>query len=133
MAPIALSSVSGACGRACAGRRIGFATGSVAGVVADARPAADSGPPFASRPGYHSALNRIEHGKPLNAVEKPKVFDHVFYESPERLVGRPNVVFELWRDDGSRFSYPATKLIHIAGMVRHLAKEQMTKSPPHGV
>jgi CRISPR-associated protein Csb2 len=82
---------------------------------------------------YQSALNRIKRGRPLNTVEKPKVFDHVFYESTERLLARPNVVFELRRDDGNFFAYPLNKLIHIAGMVRHLAKEEMMKSPPDGV
>jgi CRISPR-associated protein Csb2 len=43
------------------------------------------------------------------------------------------VVFELRRDDGSRFSYPQMKLIHIAGMVRHLTIELMTQSPPEDV
>ena len=82
---------------------------------------------------HQSAFNRIEHGKPLNTVEKPKVFEHVFYESTERLLGRPSAVFELRRDDGNFFAYPLNKLIHLAGMVRHLAIEEMTKSPPDGV
>lgn len=82
---------------------------------------------------FQSALNRIEHGKPLNIVKKPTVFDRVFYESKERLLQRPYVVFELRQDDDSRFVYPQNKLIHIAGMVRHLAREAMEKSPPEGV
>ena len=43
---------------------------------------------------HKSALDRIQHGKPLNTVEKPKVFDSVFYESKDRLLARPHVVFE---------------------------------------
>lgn len=82
---------------------------------------------------HQSALNRIEHGKPLNTVVKPKVFDRVFYESRERLLGRPSVIFELRNDDDSFFSYSQAKLIHIAGMVRHLAIEAMSKSSPDGV
>jgi CRISPR-associated protein Csb2 len=82
---------------------------------------------------YQSALKRIEHGKPLNTVEKPKVFDRVFYESKERPLTRPHVVFELRNDDGSFFRYPQERLIHIAGMVRHLAVEAMKVSPPDGV
>ena len=82
---------------------------------------------------HQSALNRIEHGKPLNTVEKPKVFNQVFYESTERLLGRPSAIFELRRDDGNFFAYPLNKLIHLAGMVRHLAIEEMTKSPPDDV
>jgi len=82
---------------------------------------------------HQSALARIEHGKPLNTVEKPKIFDRVFYESKERLLARPHVVFELRRDDGDFFAYPQNMLIHITGMVRHLAIEVMRKSPPEGV
>jgi len=80
-----------------------------------------------------SALNRIDHGKPLNTVKKPAVFDRVFYESKERLLQRPYVVFELRQDDESRFAYPQDKLIHIAGMVRHLAIAAMKKAPPDGL
>lgn len=46
---------------------------------------------------------------------------------------RPHVVFELRHDDGSFCRYSQRKLIHIAGMVRHLAKEAMMLSPPAGV
>jgi len=31
---------------------------------------------------HQSAVNRIEHGKPLRIVEKPNVFDRIFYASP---------------------------------------------------
>lgn len=78
---------------------------------------------------HQSALNRIEHGRPLNTVEKPKVFDLVFYESKERLLGRPYVVFELHQDNGSFLVYPPDRLIHIAGMVRHLAIAAMESAP----
>jgi len=82
---------------------------------------------------HETAMNRIEHGKPLRTVDKPKVFDRVFYASSERLLPRPHVVFELRRDDGSFFDYPQNRLIHIAGMVRHLAIAAMQKDPPEGV
>jgi CRISPR-associated protein Csb2 len=82
---------------------------------------------------HQSTLDCIEHGKPLNTVEKPRIFDQVFYESTERLLGRPSIVFELRRDDGNFFANPLNKLIHIAGMVRHLAIEEMRKSPPEGI
>ncbi len=82
---------------------------------------------------HMSALDRIKHGKPLNTVEKPNVFGRVFYESTERVLGRPYEVFELRQDDGGRFKYPLNKLIHIAGMVRHLAIKRMKQSPPDGV
>jgi CRISPR-associated protein Csb2 len=82
---------------------------------------------------HQSAINRIQHGRPLNTVENPKVFSGVLYESTERLLGRPCAIFELRQNDGNLFAYPLNKLIHIAGMVRHLAKAEMTKSRPEGV
>lgn len=82
---------------------------------------------------HQSALDRIQRGKPLNTVEKPKVFGDVFYESRENLLARPHVVFELRRQDGSFFDYPQNRLIHIAGMVRHLAITAMEGSPPDDV
>jgi CRISPR-associated protein Csb2 len=82
---------------------------------------------------HQSALNRIEHGQPLNTVEKPRVFDRIFYESNERLLQHPYVVFKLRRDDGESFNYPQDKLIHIAGMVRHLAITALKQAPPEGV
>lgn len=82
---------------------------------------------------HQSALNRVEHGKPLNSVEKPRAFDRVFYESKEKLLARPHIVFELRRDDEEFLAYPQDKLIHITGMVRHLAIEVLRKSPPEGV
>lgn len=82
---------------------------------------------------HQSALDRVDHDKPLNTVEKPKVFDHVFYESKERLLALANVVFELRREDGAFCDYPQAKLIHIAGMVRHLAIDAMKDAPAEGV
>lgn len=82
---------------------------------------------------HETAMNRIEHGKPLRTVDKPKVFDRVFYASSERLLPSPHIVFELRQDDGEFLAYPQDKLIHITGMVRHLAIEVLRKSPPKGV
>jgi len=48
-------------------------------------------------------------------------------------ITRPYAVFELRHDNGEFCRYPQRKLIHIAGMVRHLAKEAMQQSPPAGV
>lgn len=60
-------------------------------------------------------------------------FRMIAYRRTTDPVGRPFVVFEL-RDDTSEFCrYPQRKLIHIAGMVRHLATEAMKSSPPPGV
>ena len=75
-------------------------------------------------------MARIEHGKPLHTVNKPRVYEQVFYAGAERPLGRPYAVFELRNDDGTRFRYPQERLVHIAGMVRHLAIELMSVSPP---
>jgi CRISPR-associated protein Csb2 len=85
------------------------------------------------RRAHQSAVGRIEHGKPLNTVIKPKIFDRVFYESTESPIGRPYIVFELRRGDGTFFPYPQNSLVHVAGMVRHLAIEAMKQSPPENV
>lgn len=55
------------------------------------------------------------------------------YRSSSETLPRPHVVFQLFNTDETRFSYPQEKLIHIAGMVRHLAIESMKASPPVGV
>ena len=74
---------------------------------------------------HESALKRIEHGKPLNSVEKPRVFDRVVYASTERPLGRPSAMFALRTADGEFFQYPHAKLIHIAGMLRKAAIDAM--------
>jgi len=79
---------------------------------------------------HETAMNRIQHGKPLRIVDKPKIFDRVFYASTERLIGRPTTVFKLLDANDDTYSYSQSKLIHIAGMVRHLAIERMKVNPP---
>ncbi len=60
-------------------------------------------------------------------------FDVVHYRRQDEPLSRPWRVFELLNTDGSRCRYPHRRLIHIAGMVRHLAIETMEKDPPSGV
>ncbi|MBV8453541.1 MAG: type I-U CRISPR-associated protein Cas5/Cas6, partial [Deltaproteobacteria bacterium] len=79
---------------------------------------------------YESWIARVEHGKPLHAAKEPNVYDEVFYASAERPIGHPYRVFELRDSSGDLFRYPHRKLIHIAGMVRHLAVALMKKDPP---
>jgi CRISPR-associated protein Csb2 len=82
---------------------------------------------------HETTIARIEHGEPLHTVDKPRVFERVLYTSVERPIGRPYAVFNLEWDSHRPFRYPQRKLVHIAGMVRHLAKELMKYSPPKGV
>ena len=74
---------------------------------------------------HHTVINRVEHGKPLKTVDKPKVFDRVLYTSTERPIGRPCAVFKLLDADEDAYRYPHSKLIHIAGMLRHASIEAM--------
>lgn len=60
----------------------------------------------------------------------PKGFDRVVYTSTERPIGRPCVVFKLLDANDDAYRYPHSKLVHIAGMVRHLAIERMKRDPP---
>jgi CRISPR-associated protein Csb2 len=85
------------------------------------------------RSAHLSALSRIEHGKPLRTVEKPQVFDRVFYASTERPIGRPHTVFALRDERDDSYSYPQAKLIHIAGMVRSASIKAMEAFPPRGL
>ena len=82
---------------------------------------------------HQSALNRIEHGKPLRTVDKPRIFDQVFYTSAERPVGRPCVVFALRTVNDDTYRYAHAKLIHIAGMTRCASIKAMKEYSPAGV
>ena len=59
------------------------------------------------------------------------------YRRADEIRSIPYAIFELRNDDGSFFQYPQRKLIHIAGMVRHLAIEAMDPkkggAPPRGI
>jgi CRISPR-associated protein Csb2 len=79
---------------------------------------------------HQSALNRIEHGRPLRAVDKPQIFDHVFYASAEHPLGQPCVVFALRTRGDDSYRYPHAKLVHIAGMTRSAAIKAMKAYPP---
>ncbi|MBW3597502.1 MAG: type I-U CRISPR-associated protein Cas5/Cas6 [Planctomycetes bacterium] len=80
---------------------------------------------------YESFLRRIgdEGFAPVQPLTGFKVTG---YRRPTDPISRPYAVFELRRDDGSFCIYQQRKLIHIAGMLRHLAKDAMLASPPPG-
>lgn len=77
-------------------------------------------------------LNRVTKDG-LRPVPPLRTFDVVRYRSQHEPLQRAFRAFELRNLDGSRFRYPHRKLIHIAGMVRHLAIESMKNDPPRGV
>jgi CRISPR-associated protein Csb2 len=74
-------------------------------------------------------LSRVTD-KGFRPVAPLRVFDMVRYRRGNEPLGRPWRVFELLNTDGTRFRYPHRKLVHIAGMVRHLAIDLMKKNPP---
>jgi CRISPR-associated protein Csb2 len=81
---------------------------------------------------YGQFLNRLRGGDwtpvaPLSAV------DRVHYRRHTDSIGRPYVVFKLLDANDDTYTHPHANLIHVAGMVRHLAIETMTKNPPRGV
>jgi CRISPR-associated protein Csb2 len=81
---------------------------------------------------YASFLARI--GKEGFVPAEPlRHFSLTGYRRSSDPVGRPHAVFELRHDDGSFCAYSHRRLIHIAGMLRHLAKKAMAASPPAGV
>jgi len=64
----------------------------------------------------------------------PSVFQRFAYSGLCEVPQRPHAVFKIECDDEERrFAYPQSKLIHIAGMVRHLAIELMKHHPPRGL
>lgn len=81
---------------------------------------------------HRSFLGRIEQGKPLQPVDKPSIYNRVFYASVERPAGRPYVAFALRTTTDDTYRYPHAKLIHIAGMTRRASIKAM-KYPPGGV
>ena len=81
---------------------------------------------------YESFVKSV-NGRHYTPPLKPTVFDRVRYIPPNFVPARPYAVFDLRHDDGSFCRYSQRKLMHIVGMVRHLAKEAMLQSPPPDV
>ncbi|GIW75946.1 MAG: type I-U CRISPR-associated protein Cas5/Cas6 [Phycisphaerae bacterium] len=80
---------------------------------------------------YERFLARLQGNQwtsppPLTAT----AFDVVTYSDTERPQSRPYAIFKLVDENEDTVSYPQAKLIHIAGMVKHLAIELMKKYPP---
>jgi CRISPR-associated protein Csb2 len=61
---------------------------------------------------------------PLSAI------DQIRYRCDSDPTSRPHIVFRLIDDNDDTVTYLQSKLIHIAGMVKHLAIEQMKRNPP---
>ena len=81
---------------------------------------------------HEAFLNRLSSDG-FRPVPPLKVFRVRGYRRVDEPFQRPCRVFELRNTDGSRFRYPHSKLVHIAGMVRHLAIKAMKGSAPTGL
>lgn len=78
---------------------------------------------------YEGFLNRLVNGS-WTPVRPLSMFDLVSYRRETDPVGPPYAVFRLLDDNEDQVAYPHSKLVHLAGMVRHLATERMKLSPP---
>ncbi len=83
--------------------------------------------------GKHEAFLSRLSSEGFRPVPPLRVFRVHGYRQDGEPLQRPYRVFELRRADGTRFRYPHRRLIHIAGMVRHLAIEAMSLSRPTGL
>ena len=74
-------------------------------------------------------LHRLIDGQ-FSPVPPVTTLDVVPYASDTDPIPRPHAVFKLLDANEDPARYPHAKLVHIAGMVRHLAIEAMLKDPP---
>ncbi|MCU0916243.1 MAG: type I-U CRISPR-associated protein Csb2 [Planctomycetes bacterium] len=81
---------------------------------------------------HQAFLGRLSHGG-FRPVPPLRAFRVRGYRRTDEPVPRPYRVLELRQTDGSRFRYPHRQLIHLAGMLRHLAIAAMKLSPTEGV
>lgn len=82
---------------------------------------------------YGQVLNRLQDGwTPVSPLTDNDV-DQVRYRRDTDRVPRPRVVFRLLDENDDTVAYPHAKLIHIAGMVKHLAIEMMKRNPPRNL
>ncbi|WP_437202909.1 type I-G CRISPR-associated protein Csb2 [Planctomicrobium sp. SH664] len=86
---------------------------------------------------HQARLRRIERDpsgrERFHPVPPLTAFRTVAYRRASDSLARPAVVFQLRQEDGSFFRHAPARLIHIAGMTRHLAKNAMLTLPPRGV
>ncbi len=74
-------------------------------------------------------LNRITDAG-FRPVPPLRVFDVVRYRRDTDPLPSPFAIFRLIDDNGDTYRHSHSKLIHLAGMVRHLAIEEMKRNPP---
>ncbi len=78
---------------------------------------------------HEKFLSRLAGGD-FTPVPPATALDVVSYRRDSEPSARPHAVFRLLDSNDDPYRYPHAKLIHIAGMVRHLAIETMKRNPP---
>jgi CRISPR-associated protein Csb2 len=81
---------------------------------------------------HAASLDRLADNT-FHPVPPLYAYSSIGYRRPTDAAGRPHAVFELVKADGTTDSYPQRDLIHLAGMMRHLAIEAMRQFPPSDV
>jgi len=74
-------------------------------------------------------LNRLQSGA-WTPVSPLTSFNKVGYRRKSDPLARPHVVFKLVDDVDDTVAYPQAKLIHVAGMTRHLSVQLLKARPP---
>jgi CRISPR-associated protein Csb2 len=77
-------------------------------------------------------LNRLT-GSDWTPVPPLTAMDVVRYRQADEPLSRPHILFRLLDDNRETARYPHAKLVHIAGMVQHLAIEALRGKAPRGV
>ena len=79
---------------------------------------------------YGKFLNRLRSDwTPVPPLTHDDV-DQVRYRRDTDPLPRPHAVFKLVDENDDAWRYPHAKLVHIAGMARHVAIQTMTRNPP---
>ncbi len=78
---------------------------------------------------HEKLLSRLAGGD-FTPVPPATALDVVSYRRDHEPSARPHAVFKLLDAGDDTYRHPHTKLVHIAGMVRHLAIETMKRNPP---
>ena len=81
---------------------------------------------------HQSFLSRLDQGA-WTPVPPLRATDLIRYRRDTDPLSRPYAVFKLIDADDDIYRYPHKQLVHIAGMVRHLAIDAMKRNPPQSI
>ena len=81
---------------------------------------------------HESFLTRLDQSA-WTPVPPLRATDLLHYSRDTDPLSRPYATFKLIDADDDTYRYPHNKLVHIAGMVRHLAIDAMKRSPPRSI